>query len=385
MVMPLAGRVVFAVIGGLLVLVSASSVTGTLIVTRSVSSRLTRWVDRVVDWAYRLVVKRFSDAPGDSYEQRQADYLRRDRLLATQAAAILLTQLAAWLIVAYVGFALLLWPFAAGGVISAFIDAGSSLFTLGFAVPAGAAPAVIVFLAAAVGLTILTLQIAYLPTLYAAFNRRETEVALLNARGGFPAWGPELLARTHYALGSGTSTLDTMPALYAQWERWASDVAESHTTYLPLVRFRSPQALSSWVTSLLSVLDSAALFLALSPTAAPEVPARLCLRSGFLCFNRIARAMGFSIPLEADPDAGISLTYDEFLEAVARMREVDFPIERDPADAWRDFVGWRVNYEPAAFAVAAAVYAVPAKWSGPRRYAIAEIPPLRPPQGRPPT
>ena len=121
----------------------------------------------------------------------------------------MLAQLATWLIVAYAGFALLLWPFAARGVVSAFIDAGSSLFTLGFAVPAGAAPAVIVFLAAAVGLVILTLQIAYLPTLYAAFNRRETEVALLNARAGVPSWGPELLARTHYALGSGTSTLDT--------------------------------------------------------------------------------------------------------------------------------------------------------------------------------
>ena len=383
MVMPLAGRVVAAVIGGLLVLTSASSVTGTLIVSRPVSSNLTGWVDRVVDWAYQLVVKRFSDAPGDSDEHRRSAYLRRDRLLATQAAALLLAQLATWLIVAYVGFALLLWPFASRGVISAFIEAGSSLFTLGFAVPSGAVPAVVVFIAAAIGLVILTLQIAYLPTLYAAFNRRETEVALLNARGGVPSWGPELLARTYYALGSAP-TLETLPDLYSQWERWASDVAESHTTYLPLVRFRSPGPLSSWVTSLLSVLDSAALFLALSPQTAPAVPARLCLRSGFLCFNRIARAMGFSIPLEAEPDAGISLTYDEFLEAVARMREVDFPIERDPADAWPDFVGWRVNYERAAYAVARAVYAVPAKWSGPRRHAIGEIPPLRPPKGRPP-
>jgi hypothetical protein len=243
-------------------------------------------------------------------------------------------------------------------------------------------PAVIVFIAAAIGLVIVALQIAYLPTLYAAFNRRETDVALLNARGGFPSWGPELLARTHYALGSGMSTLDTMPDLYAQWERWASDVAESHTTYLPLVRFRSPGAYSSWVTALLAVLDSAALFLALSPKTAPEVPARLCLRSGFVCFNRIANAMGFDIPMEADPDAGISLTYDEFLEAVARMREVDFPIERDPAEAWPEFVGWRVNYERAAYAVAAAVYAVPAKWSGPRRHKIEHIPPFRPPGGR---
>ena len=163
--------------------------------------------------------------------------------------------------------------------LSAFVDAGSSLFTLGFAVPAGTAPAVIVFLAAATGLVIIALQIAYLPTLYAAFNRRETAVALLNARGGFPSWGPELLARTHYGLGSGMSTLDTMPGLYAQWERWAADVAESHTTYQQLVRFRSPQPLSSWVTSLLAVLDSAALFLALSPRVGagdtgPVVPAR---------------------------------------------------------------------------------------------------------------
>jgi hypothetical protein len=372
MVMPMAGRVVAAVIGGLLVLTSASSVIGTLIVPRPVSSRLTKWVDRSVDTTYQLVMKHVRD------------FRQRDRVLATQSAALLLAQLAVWLIVAYVGFALLLWPFAVRGVVSAFIDAGSSLFTLGFAVPNGAVPAVIVFLAAATGLVILTLQIAYLPTLYAAFNRRETEVALLNARGGFPAWGPELLARTHYGLGSGMSTLDTMPGLYAQWERWAADVAESHTTYLQLVRFRSPQPLSSWVTSLLSVLDSAALFLTLSPKAAPEVPARLCLRSGFLCFNRIGRAMGFDIPEEPDPEAGISLTYGEFLEAVERMREVDFPIEREPAQAWPEFVGWRANYEQAAYAVAAAVYAVPAKWSGPRRHPTDQIAPIRPARGRPP-
>ena len=123
------------------------------------------------------------------------------------------------------------------------------------------------------------------------------------------------------------------------------------------------------MTALLAVLDSAAMFLAVSPEAAPEVPARLCLRSGFQCFGRIANAMGFDVPEEPDPDAGISVTYEQFLVAVARMREVDFPIERDPAQAWPEFVGWRVNYERAAFAVAAAVDAVPAMWSGPRRTA----------------
>jgi hypothetical protein len=373
MVMPLAARAVAALAGGLLVLTALSSVTVTLIVSRPVNSLLTRWVDQVIDWVYHQVARRI-----------MTDVQRWDRVRATQAAALLLAQLAAWLIVAYVGFGLLLWPFASAGVASAFVDSGSSLFTLGFAVPAGTAPAVIVFLAAATGLVILTLQIAYLPTLYAAFNRRETQVALLNERAGMPSWGPELLARTHYALGSGVSTLDTLPDLYAQWENWAADVAESHTTYPVLVRFRSPGALSSWVTALLAVLDSAALFLALSPGAAPVVPARLCLRGGFRCFNRVARTMGFDIPDEPDPAAGISVTYAEFLEAVARMREVGFPIERDPAEAWPDFVGWRVNYEAAAYAVAGAVYAVPALWSGPRRHPVSPIPPIRPGRGRPP-
>src|SRR4029077_13710600 len=169
-----------------------------------------------------------------------------------------------------------------------------------------------------------------------------------------------------------------MPDLYAQWERWAASIAESHTTYLPLVRFRSPLALSSWVTALLAVLDSAALFLALSPTSAPVVPARLCLRSGFQAFNRIAQAMGIQVADEHGPEAGLSLSYQAFLGAVARMREVGFPIERDPAEAWPDFAGWRINYEQAAYAVAAAVDAVPALWSGPRHHGGPAIAPLRP-------
>jgi hypothetical protein len=348
------------------------SADGTLITPRQISNWLTRLVDKTVNKAFTMVAGHI------------ANYPQRDRVLAAQAPLTLIGQLAAWLGISFAGFTLLLWPFVTGGITRAFTVAGSSMFTLGFAEPAGAAPAVIVFAAAATGLVIVTLQIAYLPTLYAAFNRRETEVALLNARAGVPSWGPELLARTHYALGSGVSTIDTLPDLYAQWERWAADVAESHTTYLPLVRFRSPRPLSSWVTALLAVLDSAALFLALAPKSAPVVPARLFLRSGFLCFNQIARAMGIEVPDERNPGDTITLRYEEFLDAIERMREVNFPIERDPAEAWPEFVGWRVNYERSAYAVAEAVDAVPAMWSGPRHQRTDAIKPIRPPLGRPP-
>jgi hypothetical protein len=370
MVVPLAARLVAAACGILLILAGWQSVIGTLIVPRAVGSWLTHWVDRLVLAAYRMVTRPVTD------------YVRRDRILATQAAAILVTQLGAWLGIFLAGFTLALWPFPGRSITTALADAGSSIFTLGFAEPAGTTPAVIVFIAAATGMVVVALQIGYLPTLYAAFNRRETEVALLVSRAGVPSWGPELLARTHYALGSGTSTLNTLPDLYRQWERWSSDVAESHTTYLPLVRFRSPQPYSSWVIALLSVLDSAALILTLSPGQAPTVPARLCLRSGFGCLNRIARAMGIDVAEEADPEAGITLTYAEFLKAHARLLEVGFPMTREPADAWPDFVGWRVNYERSAYQIAAAVDAVPALWSGPRRHSAPEITPRRPPSGR---
>jgi len=372
MVIPLAARWVAAAAGIALILTAWASIIGTLIVPRPVSSWLTRWVDKSVNWVFRLVTGAIDD------------HRRRDRVLASQAPVTLLAQLIAWLGIFFLGYMLLMWPFETGGIASAFTVAGSAMFTLGFAVPHGAAPAAIVFVAAATGLVIVALQIAYLPVLYAAFNRRETEVALLNARAGVPSWGPELLARTHYALGSGVSTINTLPDLYAVWERWAADVAESHTTYLPLVRFRSPRPLSSWVTGLLAVLDSAALILTLSPDTAPVVPARLCLRSGFLCFRQIAQAMGIDIPEEPDPNGQIALTYQEFLDAVARLRELDFPVEREPARAWPEFVGWRLNYEQAAYALAMAVDAVPALWSGPRRRSDPPIPPLRPPRGRQP-
>ena len=121
----LLGRLLAAVAGGLLVLTVWGSVIGTLIVPRPVGSWLTRWVDRFVNGAFSLATSTI------------ADYRRRDRVLLGQAAAILLVQLAAWLGVSFLGYGLLLWP-VTGGLGSAFTEAGSSLFTLGFAEPAGA-------------------------------------------------------------------------------------------------------------------------------------------------------------------------------------------------------------------------------------------------------
>jgi hypothetical protein len=356
-----------AVVGVLLIVLAGWSVIGTLVVPRRIYSRPVRAVAVSVDAAFHFVADHF-----DTYEPR-------DRVLATQAPVALILQVVMWLAVFEVGFALIMWrSMGPAGLAGAFQLAGSSLCTLGYLAPHSSAPAALADLAALVGLGTVALQIGYLPTLYAAFNRRESLVTMLDSRSGVPSWGPELLARTHYGLGSGVSAVGELPELFKEWEQWSADVSESHSTYLALVNFRSPRPLSSWVTAQLAVLDAAALYLALTPNAPGAVSARLCLRGGFTCFTTIARARGFAIPDEADPNNGISLTYGEFVDAIARLAEVNFPLGRSSEDAWVEFVGWRVNYEAAAYALARAIDAPPAMWSGPRRHPIPTIQPLRP-------
>jgi len=370
------GRDLAAVVGALLILATGWSVIGTVVVPRRIRSRLPRTVAITVDATFHFVADHF-----DSYEPR-------DRILAAQAPIQLILQIVAWLAAFEVGFGLLMWPFVGtAGMSGAFEQAASALCTLGYLAPHSSPVAALDSLAALSGLGTVALQIGYLPTLYAAFNRREALVTLLDSRAGVPSWGPELLARTHYGLGTGVSAVGELPELFQEWERWSADVAESHTTYLTLVNFRSPRALSSWVTAQLAVLDATALYLSLLPDAPGAVSARLCLRGGFTCLNSIARARGFAIPDEADPNDGIALTLEEFRDAIDRLARVDFPLERSSEEAWLDFVGWRVNYEASAYAIARAVDAPPALWSGPRRHPIPVIPPLRPAtlrSGKPP-
>jgi hypothetical protein len=166
---------------------------------------------------------------------------------------------------------------------------------------------------------VVALEIAYLPALYAAFSTRETEVTLLATRAGTPAWGPEILAR-HHVLDS----LNELPPLYADWERWAAAVSESHTNYPALIWFRSPVPSRSWLLSLVAVMDSAALYHAVSPSQTPR-QARLCLSMGTNCLRSMAGVL--KLPFEPDPlpTAGTRLTKEEFARGFERLVEVHFP------------------------------------------------------------
>jgi hypothetical protein len=341
-------RILASVVGGVLLLGTSASVLKTLVMPGGRIGHLYKIVGRTVDSLFRLAVRRV------------AGYERRDRVLAFQAPVVLAGMLIAWLIAFLVGFGLLLWP-VVGNLAAALRESGSSLLTLGFASTSGGGPTAIDFLAGATGLIVVALQIAYLPTLYGAFNRRETEVTLMAVRAGQPAWGPELLARSRF-----TITTEELPNFYRQWERWAADVAESHSSYPILLRFRSPHPMASWLIALLAVMDSAALFSAVAPDELP-IQGRLCLTMGFRCLRQLADTVG--IPYEPDPrpDAGTALTRQEFDQGIERLQSVNFRMQRTPDEAWPQFQGWRVNYESIAYELAYRLDVVPAAWSGPRR------------------
>jgi hypothetical protein len=351
--------------GAALVVVAFMSVLRTLVVPRGSRSRVVVIVSRAVREAFLVIVRR---VPG---------YDTKDNLLALIAPVTLLALLVTWMLMFLFGYALMLLPTIDQGFGDALTESGSALFTLGFTVANGPSTAVH-FAAAGTGLVVIALQIAYLPTIYGAFNRREMLVTLLESRAGAPAWGPELLAR-HQLVG----IVDNLPSLYAEWEQWAADVAETHTTYPILIWFRSPHPLQSWIGGLLAVLDSAALFLAVAPSSAPS-ETRLCLRMGFTALRRIADVIRLPYDPDPLPGAPISLTYDEFVLSVGRLTAVGFPIERPPEEAWPHFAGWRVNYEALAYALADRVVAVPGLWSGERRHLPGPpLPPFRPPHRAP--
>src|ERR1700683_623607 len=142
---------------------------------------------------------------------------------------------------------------------------------------------------------------------------------MLESRAGVPAWGPELLAR-HQLVG----IIDALPQFYADWEVWAAEVAESHTTYPVLLLFRSPEPWFSWSVGLLAVMDGAAMHLALAPSTASS-QARLCLRMGFTALNRIAKVLRWEVDPDPDPLGPITLTFEEFDQAVAMLRDIGFP------------------------------------------------------------
>jgi hypothetical protein len=323
------------------------SAVETVILPRSAQNTLARLVFRTTGGLFRFLAN----------ERR--DYVTRDRIMALYAPVSLLLLPAVWVATILIGFLAMFW--ALGRTVGeAFLVSGSSLLTLGFAPVDTVVEQILAFSEATLGLGIVALLITFLPSLYSAFSRRETQVALLETRAGSPPSAIEFLVRFHRL-----EWLDQMERFWERWETWFADVQESHTSYAALNFFRSPQSDQSWIVAAGTVLDAASLTLA--AVDVPQQPqAAISIRAGYVSLRRIADFFGISYDPDPQPDDPISIRREEFDEVCDRLTEAGVPLYDDRDQAWRGFAGWRVNYDTVLLALADLIMAPYAPWTSDR-------------------
>jgi hypothetical protein len=288
-------------------------------------------------------------------------FAQRDAIMAYYAPVGLLLLLPAWYILVALGYACIYWALGVPGWQMDFRLSGSSLLTLGLAASDDFWVNVVVFSEATLGLMLVALLIAYLPTMYSAFSRREQAVNLLEVRAGSPPSAVQMILRFHRIQG-----LERLTDYWAEWETWFADVEESHTVLPALVFFRSPRPQNSWIVAAGTVLDAATLTLS-SVDIPNSAAAQLSIRAGFLALRRIADY--FDIPYPPDPhypQDSISIRREEFDEALRILSAAGVPLKPDRERCWVDFTGWRVNYDFVLMALCSLIMAPPAPWTSDR-------------------
>jgi hypothetical protein len=344
--------------GLLMVIFTLSSAFSTFVLPRAARSQLNRLVfgllRRVIDFLLHFA----------------KTYPRRDAIMAFYGPVGVMLLVPTWYMLIALGYAAMYWSLGVGNIYQAIRLSGSSLFTLGFESNNAFGIILLEFTEAMLGLIMVALLISYLPTMYSAFSRREQVVNMLEVRAGSPPSALEMLLRFHRNHG-----LEKLSDYWKVWESWFADIEESHTTLPALVFFRSPRGENSWVTAAGSVLDAAAI--TLSVIEIPyEVSAALCIRAGFLAFRRIANY--FDIPNPQDPHypaTSICIKRQEFEAALDQLVTAGLPVKADREQAWRDFAGWRVNYDRALILLCGLVMAPQAPWSSDRAPKF-DLPPL---------
>ena len=299
---------------------------------------------------------------------RVSDYAVRDRVMAIYSPACLLTLAGTWVVLVGCGFAAMFWALDDVSVHDAVELSGSSLLTLGYARPTGLGGMALSFSEAGIGLGLVALLVSYLPSIYAAFTRREIAVSLIEPLAGTPPTPVVMLVR-HQRIGA----LHHLDNVWSRWREWFADIEESHTSIAALVFFRSPRPDRSWLTAAGCVLDSAALTIAcLDLPRNPNID--LCIRAGFVALRRIGDFFGISYDPDPQATDPISIGRDEFDRVWATLARNGLPMRSDVEQAWRDFAGWRVNYDTVLLALCGLTMAPPAPWSSDR-----SLPYRRPP------
>ena len=341
-----------AVIGVVIALGVLRSAIRTVVLPRSEVVSLTR--------AVFLGLRKIFDA----IARDRRSYEARDRVMAFYAPLGLMLLAGTWALGVILAFTLVFWGLGVDPLRDAFVTSGSSFTTLGFAPPRDVPTDIAAVGEAIIGLGLVALLISFLPSIYAAFQRRELMVSMLQVRAGSPPTAVKLIVR-HHRIGLLQDQTSQASDLFKQWEVWFADIEESHTSQGSLPFFRSPQPHRHWLTASGAVLDGAALHL--SVVDGPPVPyAALCLRAGYLALRHIADFFGVEHDDSPSPTDPISITREEFDEACREMAAAGVPLRDDLDQAWLDFRGWRVNYDVVLITLAGFFMAPYAPWSSDR-------------------
>ena len=333
------------VVAALVLVATMLSAIRTVVLPRASHSRVPRATTGAVRVAFRLRAARLTE------------FRDRDRILAMLGPLALVFMLVAWLAIIFFAYAVMFFCLGGHSFQQALLVSGSSIVTLGTTPAQDFWPSILSYSEAAVGLLFVALFISYFPSIYGAFTRRETGVTLLEVRAGSPPQPTTMLIRYHRIEGR----LHQLTELWRTWEAWFADIEESHTTFPILVYFRSPQPERSWITAAGALLDGAAMWLAcVDHVIDPD--AQLTLRAGYLALRRIAD--GFRVSYDPDPqaDGPISVDRHEWNEAMDQLEEAGVPLVPDRDQAWRDWRGWRVNYDTVLLELARVTEAPMVPW-----------------------
>ncbi|MHB1488852.1 MAG: hypothetical protein ACYCS7_11270 [Acidimicrobiales bacterium] len=334
-----AATVVLAVLG---------SALRTVVVPRGIPARIAAAVFLVTRVGFRL---RVGPSPA---------YARQDRIMAGYAPFSLLALLTTWIVIVIGAFTAMFWALEGQHLRQAFYLSGSSVFTLGFERVSDIPGTILILIEAAIGLLLLALLITYLPSIYTAFSRREATVTGLRTLAGSPPAAPVLIERV-----AAVKAFGELKEVWNRWGDWFVELEETHTSFPALVFFRSPRPEHSWVTAAGAVLDSASLVVStVDVTAAPE--AQVCIRAGSLALRSIADFYGIPHDPDPAPTDPISITRDEYDQACDHFISLGIPLKPDREQAWRDFAGWRVNYDTVLLGLSGLIGAPTALWSADR-------------------
>ena len=337
---------VLAIVAGVVIsVVTLWSAVLTVVVPRSERPYITRWHFKFIGGVANTIAKRISDP------------VRRDRLESRIAPFGLVTLPFVWAAHVTIGFALMFRGLSVDTFRDAVVLSGSALTTLGITTSDHTVTLLLVVGEALIGLGLVALMISYLPTIYGAYTAREVAVARLEVRAGRPPHPVTFLERTNLI-----GWLDHMDLVWAEWEDWFLQIEETHTTHTSLSFFRSAYYGRSWVVAAGTVLDTAALIQStIDVEASPR--AALCLRSGFTTLGSIADALDVEHPSDPHwPAEPISLDRDAFDALCTELEALELPLVDDLDEAWRNFCGWRVNYDKALYGLFEALRVEPGEW-----------------------